>query len=315
MNVVAVGGGHGLSRALSALRMLGLSPTAVVTVADDGGSSGRLRRDLGVIALGDLRMALLSLAGNDALAGVLGHRFERGELEGHALGNLLLLALTERHGGDVVPALTDAAALLACAGRVLPATAASVQLKASVAGRQVDGQVRVATAPGRIERIWLEPEEARACAEAVAAIADAEVVLLGPGSLFTSVLAALVVPGLGRALVDTSARVVYLANVLTQPGETTGLSAAAHLQALLDHVPGLRIDAVVLHDGPVPEGAGEPLGSDVGQALAAEVHRADVAARDEQGRVVAAHDPARLAAALRPVLLGAGAPTPGGSPP
>jgi uncharacterized cofD-like protein len=303
-NVAAVGGGHGLARALGALRRLDVRPTAVVTVADDGGSSGRLRRELGVIPPGDLRMALLTLARHDDLAGALGHRFQAGGLDGHALGNLLLVALAEQSDGDFVAALDRAARLLDCAGRVLPATCDSVQLKASVAGEEVGGQVRVATATGRVERVWLEPERPRACPAAVDALAGADVVVLGPGSLFTSVIATLLVPGLPEALTGGSARVVYVANLLTQPGETSGLTLADHVDALVAHVPGLELDAVVAHDGPVGatgDGA-QPLGHSLTHPRVRRVVAADVAARTPDGAVAWGHDPTRLAAALRPLL-------------
>jgi uncharacterized cofD-like protein len=303
--VVAIGGGHGLARALAALRLLDVEPTAVVTVADDGGSSGRLRRDLGIIAPGDLRMALLTLARDEELASVLAHRFAQGELEGHALGNLLLVALAERSGGDFVAALDVAAALLDCAGRVLPATTTPVQLKATVAGEEVDGQVRVATATGRVERVWLEPGDPAACPEALAAIAGADLVVLGPGSLFTSVVATVLVPGVAAALATTSARITAVVNLTTQPGETTGLSCRAHIDRLLDHLPGCRLDAVVVHDGPAGVGGGAPLGGLDGHRAVRRVVRADLASRDDAGRPAWGHDPARLAGALRPLLEGA----------
>jgi uncharacterized cofD-like protein len=307
MKVVAVGGGHGLARGLAALRLLDVEPTAVVTVADDGGSSGRLRRDLGIIAPGDLRMALLALARNERLAAAVEHRFYRGELEGHALGNLLLVALAERAGGDFVAALDEAAALLDCAGRVLPSTEVPVKLRARIGDGEIDGQVEVARATGKIERVWLEPSDAAGCKEAVAAIAAADVAVLGPGSLFTSVVATLAGPDVGAVLRDGVARVVYVANVTTQPGETTGLDAQAHVEALLEHVPGLRIDAVVLHDGPAGFGGGKPLGTALRHDAVGEVLRADVLARGPQGEPSYGHDPHRLAEALGS-LLGLGQP-------
>lgn len=299
--VAAVGGGHGLSRALEALRRLDVAPTAVVTVADDGGSTGRLRRELDIIALGDLRRALVTLGSNAALAGVLAHRFERGALEGHALGNLLLVALAERAGGDFVAALDEAARLLDCRGRALPATLEPVQLKARVSGEEIDGQVRVATAEGRVERVWLEPESPPACPEAARALAEADVVLLGPGSLFTSVIATLLVPGLAAALTDHPGTIVAVANLRTQPGETAGLDAAAHLDALFDHVPGLRLDAVVFHDGPPAQGPGTALAPIEDPRIGAAV-RADVLSRGPDGAPGAGHDAERLAAALAPLL-------------
>lgn len=302
--VVAIGGGHGLARALDALRRLGVGPVAVVTVADDGGSTGRLRRDLGIIAPGDLRQALVALAGNRPLAALFGHRFGRGELEGHAVGNLALVALAEQAGDDFVAALDEAARLLDCAGRVLPVTTEPVQLKAQVAGQEVEGQARVARSGGRVERVWLEPARPPGCPGALTAVAQADVVVLGPGSLFTSVIACLLVPDLARAVVETPARRVYVANLTTQPGETSGLSAADHVDALLEHVPGLTLDTVVLHDGPAPA-VGDPLDTGVRSPRVGEVVRADLVRRDRDGRPAWGHDPARLAAALGPLLAAA----------
>lgn len=297
--VVAMGGGHGLARGLEALTRLELAPTAVVTVADDGGSTGRLRRELDIIAPGDLRKALIALARNRPLADVLTHRFARGWLEGHPLGNLLLVALAEQEGGDFVRALERAAGLLDCAGRVLPATVEQVQLKARVAGTQVDGQARVARSGGRIERVWLEPGDPVATEEAVAAVEAADLVVLGPGSLFTSVIATLLVPALADALAATAARVVHVVNIRTQPGETSGLDASTHVEEILAHVPRLRLDAVVVHDGPV--GDGGAVTGEVREDLVPLVVRADVVARRD-GRPGWEHDPARLARALASTL-------------
>ncbi len=304
--VVALGGGHGLARALAALRTRGQTPTAVVTVADDGGSSGRLRRDLGIIAPGDLRMALLALSRRRDLAELLSHRFDAGELDGHALGNLFLVALA-REEGDFVAALDRAAALLDCAGRVLPSTTTQVTLHARVDGVEVAGQRRITKADGRVEGLRLEPSDAPACPEAVAAIEAADVVVLGPGSLYTSVMANLLVPGIHQALAASSAAVVYVANLRTQPGETAELDAADHVGAVLQALPRTTLDAVVLHDGPVPTaGGGRPLGTDLGPAAehVGHVERADLAERDEWGDPKAAHDVERLGGVLEAVLGG-----------
>lgn len=302
MNVVGIGGGHGLSTALAALRLLDLAPTAVVTVADDGGSSGRLREEHGVIALGDMRRALVTLAGGGEVAELFEHRFQQGELRGHSLGNLLLLALLERSGGDVVTALDRAGALLGGAGRVLPCTEEKVQLRARVGGREVGGQVRVATASERVERVWLAPEEPAACAAAEAAITQADVVILGPGSLYTSIIATLLVPGIANAVTCGPARTILVGNLLTQPGETSEMTAQEHIDALVAHVPGLRIDTAIFHDGPLPADTGTPLGAAVAHPAVREVVAADLAVRTSTGTTTALHDPRRLADALRTVL-------------
>lgn len=299
--VVALGGGHGLARALTALRSLGIRPTAVVTVADDGGSSGRLRSELDIIAPGDLRKALLALARNAPLADALAHRFAQGQLAGHALGNLFLVALAERVGGDFVKALDAAATLLDCEGRVLPATTHPVSLEALVAGQQVNGQARVTHARGPVERVWLDPADPPACPEAECAIAEADAVVLAPGSLFTSIAAVLLVPALAAALARTDARVIMVGNVATQAGETDGLDLAAHVGSLLRHVPGVTLDAVLAHDGPCPEGA-QLLGTTLHHPRVRDVRRADLVTRRRDGSVVAVHDSDRLAAALAPLL-------------
>lgn len=301
--VVALGGGHGLSRALAALRTLDIEPTAVVTVADDGGSSGRLREELGVIPPGDLRMALLTLARNRPLAEALTHRFQGGALQGHALGNLLLVALAERAGGDFLAALDEAGRLLDVAGRVLPASAEPVCLHGRVGGHDVSGQVRLAMAEAPIERIWADPVPAASPA-AVAALGRADAVVLGPGSLYTSVIAALLAPDLAAALAAVRAPVVYVANVRTQVGETSGLDLAAHVDALYRHVPGLRLDAVVVHDGPLADAPGRPLAPVLEDPRVGRLIRADVVARGADGAPAWGHDPVRLGAALAPVLVG-----------
>lgn len=303
MKVVGLGGGHGLARALAAVQLLGAGPTAVVTVADDGGSSGRLREEHGVVALGDMRMALHTLARNAALAPVFQHRFGSGELKDHALGNLLLLALLEMHDGDLVAALDAAADLLECDGRVLPATTEVVQLCGRVHGNTVGGQVQVATA-GPVERVWLTPESPTACAEAVDAITGADLVILGPGSLFTSVLATLLVPGIGHAVTKAQGHVLLVANLSTQPGETADFDTAAHIDALVSHLPDLRLDTVLLHDGPVVTGPGEPMTTLDAHPLAGRIVTADLALRAPDGTVTGMHDPQRLAAAIGSLLNG-----------
>lgn len=304
MNIVGIGGGHGLARALAAIRLLGERPTAVVTVADDGGSSGRLREEHGVVALGDMRMALFTLARNGGLAQLFQHRFGSGEdLKDHAVGNLLLLALSEMHDGDLVAAVDAAAALLDCGGRVLPATTEAVRLCGQVAGETVGGQVRVATA-GPVERVWLTPAHPEACAEAVAAIEGADVIVLGPGSLFTSILATLLVPGIGRAVTAASGNVLLIGNLSTQPGETAQFDIAAHLDALVAHVPGLTLDTLLLHDGPLVSGPGEPIAGLESHPAVRAVVKADLALRSTDNTATGMHDPQRLAVALGPLLSG-----------
>jgi len=306
--VVALGGGHGLAASLAALRRLTPDVTAVVTVADDGGSSGRLRRELGALPPGDLRMALAALAGDDdwgrTWAGVLQHRFGgTGALAGHPVGNLLLTGLAEELGGPV-PALDMVARLVGAVGRVLPMSPRPLEISAEVSGlddadprrtHRIRGQVAVATTVGRVESVSLVPSAPPACAEAVAAVAAADLVVLGPGSWFTSVLPHLLVPDLLEALVSTPARRVVALNLAAQPGETAGFSPQQHLEVLAAHAPRLRVDAVVADTDAVTDAHGLMSGVSV---LGARLVLAPVAAGDGTAR----HDPARLAAAYGTVL-------------
>jgi len=300
---VVVGGGHGCARSLAALRLLDVRRTAVVSVADDGGSSGRLRRDHDVVALGDLRMALLALASHeDGVVALARRRFERGELAGHSLGNLLLLGLLEEHDGDLLRALASFGQLVGAVGEVLPATTEPVTLSAETAAGEVAGQAAVATST-TIRRVRIQPQRAAAAAGVLDAIAEADVVLLGPGSLYTSVLPVLLVDGVAAALAQTAALVVLVGNLRSQPGETEGMDLADHVDALHDHLPQLRIDLLLAHE-PGAAMAGGPRRS-VGRSRPLAIDPARLESR--VGKVVRAdlgderdgHDPARLADAVR----------------
>jgi uncharacterized cofD-like protein len=267
--------------------------TAVITVADDGGSSGRLRRDHGVPAPGDLRMALTALAPPSELAALVAHRFDRGELSGHSLGNLVLVALIEQCNGDLVVAIDRLARLLGVQGRVLPCATEPVSLRAVTATGHVAGQTAVAATP-RLQRVLLEPAHVAAPEAVPAAILAADVVVLGPGSLYTSILPNLLVPDIAEAVRGTRARVVLVANLREQPGETEGMTLADHLDALHAHVPGLRVDVLVGHHGSRPAGPGRALdpADAVGHPLIGEVVTGDLT----DG--VDGHDPVALAAAF-----------------
>ncbi|WP_181779920.1 gluconeogenesis factor YvcK family protein [Pseudonocardia pini] len=315
MRAVALGGGHGLSATLSALRLMPeyADVTAVVTVADDGGSSGRIRRELGaLLPPGDLRMALAALAGPDQYharwAGFVQHRFGgTGALAGHAVGNLLLAGLMESLG-DPVAALDEVCTLLGVRGRVLPMSRVPLDIEAEVSGldethperrHRIRGQVAVASTPGRVERVWLHPEQPPACEQAVEAIRSADLVLLGPGSWFTSVLPHLLVPALRTALQETAARRVVVLNLAPEPGETSDFSPEQHLAVLNAHAPDLRLHAV-LADGaavPVPHRLRREARAMMEEG--GRVHLAPVAAADP---LVPRHEPAALAVALREVL-------------
>ncbi len=297
INVAALGGGHGLSATLTALRLLGAEPTAVVAMADDGGSSGRLRRDLGLPPPGDLRMALLALADHSAeVAALFGYRFDHGELAGHSLGNLVLAALAELRGG-FMEALGSAHRLLRVRGRVLPSTLVPLRLHGCVDGRLVDGQAAITTARGRVERVWLDPQDPPALPEAVTAVEKADLVLIGPGSTFTSVAPTLLLPELGAAVTAAAAdgRAVYICNLDPQSPqhETSGFPPEAHLAALLDHCPGLRVP-LVLCQRPADQATAEHEVRAFAD-LGARVLHADLADHRIPGR----HDPARLAVALK----------------
>lgn len=236
-SAVAIGGGTGLPLVLRCLVDLGYDTTAIVTMADDGGSSGFLRREIGVLPPGDLRNCLVALAEpGSLLADVFQYRFAHGEgLVGHALGNLIIAALSDITG-DFSAAIASAGRLLGARGTVLPSTLADVHLAGTDSlGRDIVGQAAVANNDAAMGRVRLTPPDPAGYGCALDAVMAADLVVLGPGSLFTSVIPNLLVSGMVQALEDTSARVVYVCNVANQRGETSGLDAADHVRALLDH--------------------------------------------------------------------------------
>ena len=306
--VVALGGGHGLSASLSALRRVVDDLTAVVTVADNGGSSGRLRREFGVLPPGDLRQALAALCGDDdwgrTWADVLQHRFASdGEMDNHAVGNLLIVTLWELLG-DHVGGLDWVGRLLGAHGRVLPMAVTPLDIAATVRGvdpgrpdalTTVRGQVEVASTSGRVTAIRLEPEDPPACPQALAAVESADWLVLGPGSWFTSVIPHLLVPALQRSLVASAARRVVVLNLAPQAGETDGFSPERHLEVLAAHAPQLRLDVVLAdHQTVLP---GSRL-AQAAEAFGAELVVADLAVGDGTPR----HDPVKLAVAYTGLL-------------
>lgn len=309
--VVALGGGHGLAATLSALRRVTPLLTAVVTVADNGGSSGRLRDELHVLPPGDLRMALAALCGDDewgrTWADVLQHRFDsEGALHDHAVGNLLIVALWQLLDQHVA-GLDLVGRLLGAHGRVLPMAAVPLDITAHVAGLSDDpgtvqlvrGQVQVATTSGQVLGVALEPPDPPVCPEAAEAIRTADVVVVGPGSWFTSVIPNLLVPGLLAALHETSARRVVVLNLAPQPGETSGFSAETHLEVLGAHAPKLAIDVVLADPSTVTDRSSL---EESAAALGARLTVADIAVGDGTPR----HDPLRLAAALEKIVRPSG---------
>ncbi|MGD0321557.1 MAG: uridine diphosphate-N-acetylglucosamine-binding protein YvcK [Acidimicrobiales bacterium] len=244
LRVVALGGGHGLAATLRAVRRYAGEITAVVSVADDGGSSGRLRRLLGIVPPGDMRKCLVALAeDHSALAEAFEQRFESesAEVTGHALGNLVLAGLVATTG-DLQHALDEAGRLLGAVGRVVPAAREPVVLKAVCSAGEVEGQSAVARTV-EIERVLLVPPDPPASQDALEALEAADQVVVGPGSLFTSVLAAVAVPQIAAAICKSRARKVYVANLRPQRAETEGYDVAAHVAALEAH--GVFVDVVL----------------------------------------------------------------------
>lgn len=306
--VVALGGGHGLAVTLRALRRATDDLTAVVGVSDDGGSSGRLRRDFDIVPPGDLRMALAALCGDDGWgrtwSRVVQHRFSgSGELGGHALGNLLIAALWEETG-DIVTGLDWVASLLDAHGRVLPLSTQPLEIVAQVLALhptdplqpiEVRGQVAVARTVGRVQSVRLEPRTAVACPQSVAAVDAADAIIIGPGSWYTSVIPHLLLPDMRDAIVNASSVRICTLNLAPQAGETEHFHLHTHLDVLHDLVPNLRFDVVLadhaaVSDRSALERSARRLGA-----------RIELAALSE-GPGIPRHSPDLLAAALKSLL-------------
>ena len=304
--IVAVGGGNGLAALLSGLKSHTSNLTAVVTMADDGGSSGKLRRDMGMPPPGDLRNCLVALADDESMMSRLfQYRFpDSGGLQGHSFGNLFMAALTAVTG-DFERAVQESTHVLKVRGRVLPSTLDDVVLHAQLeGGSQVSGESTITAADRLPRRVWLTPEAPRPLPQAITALRRADLVVLGPGSLYTSVMPNVLIPEVRAALAETRAMVVYVCNVMTEPGETDAYTAADHLDALLRHGLAGVVDAVLVNDLPVsPDllasyqrfGAG-PVTVDESRlrALGVKIVHASVAAQSN----VVRHDSARLAQEL-----------------
>ena len=297
---------------LTAARAAGASTiNAVVTVADDGGSSGRLRREMDIVPPGDLRMALAALTadgGNGSMwRDTLQHRFGgHGAMAGHALGNLLITGLAERLG-DTQAALDQVAQWTGSAGRVIPVCPQPLDIEADVAGldddprvlRSVRGQVAVATTPGTVRRVRLTPAQPPASAAAVEAILEADIVTIGPGSWFSSVIPHILVPDVAQALNETEATVVVILNLSPEAGETHGFTTERHIHVFSQHAPQLRVD-YFLADERTATSAGER--ENIARAadrLDAQVVFAPLREVGEDGVALNRHEPNRLAAALQ----------------
>ncbi len=308
--LVAVGGGSGLAVALRGLKHhVGRQVAdlkAVVTMADDGGSSGRLRRELGVLPPGDVRNCIVALADDeDQLARLFQYRFATGEgLSGHSFGNLFLTALTGITG-DFYQAILTAESILSVRGKIYPGTLNDVRLLGrGVSGAVYDGESAVGRSGEPLESVSLQPPTVAAFPPAVEAIRRADVILLGPGSLYTSILPNLLIAGIRRAIAESRARVVLVANLMTQPGETDGMDVIAHLDAIERHAGSGLVDRVLVNTTPLPPGmvsnyadaGAEPVAVDLAELerRGIEPVGAELLAPGELIR----HDPGRLAAAV-----------------
>jgi uncharacterized cofD-like protein len=245
--IVVIGGGTGLSVLLKGLKKYTSRLTAIVTVTDDGGSSGRLRAEMGVLPPGDIRNCLVALAETETLMDkVFQHRFQAGNgLQGHTLGNLLLVAMSEIAGG-FISAIQEVSKVLAVRGVVLPATLEPVVLAATMEnGSTVVGETRIREHEGKIERISLVPDQCLPVPETLKAIQEADAIILGPGSLYTSIIPNLLVKGVAESLTEAKAPLIYVSNIMTEKGETDGFTAADHLQAIKRHLNQQLIDYAI----------------------------------------------------------------------
>jgi uncharacterized cofD-like protein len=295
--VVALGGGHGQAAALEAIQTYAGQITALVSVADNGGSSGRLT-SLGIPPPGDIRRCLLALTPEPSLwSELFGYRFEGGDLHEHSLGNLILVGLTDLFG-DFPTAVETAGRMLGAMGRVVPVADRPVTLRAVVDGTEVVGQLAIARSRGTITDLAIEPSDTAACRQALEAVAGAQQIVMGPGSLYTSVISALKVQMLAPAVQASEAQRVFVLNLVTQDGETMEMSGADHLEALRLHCGVEGPGVVVVHDGPldVPDGH-DPITVDPDAAarFGWRVVAADVA---DTEAVWPAHDPIKLGKVL-----------------
>jgi uncharacterized cofD-like protein len=252
--IVVIGGGTGLSVLLRGLKNQPLDITAIVTVADDGGSSGILRNELQIPPPGDVRNVLIALADVEPLLSeMLQYRFSNGTgLAGHSLGNLILAAMTDI-SGDFVNGIRELSRVLAVRGRVLPASAKSIVLMAETDNNTiVIGESKIPKPGRKIKRLFLEPADIEPLPEALQAIEEADAILVGPGSLYTSILPNLLVPGMARAIHNAAALKLFVCNVMTQPGETDHFTASQHVQTIYDHIGFKLFDYIIVNNGEIP---------------------------------------------------------------
>ena len=251
--IVVIGGGTGLSTVLKGIKEYSSNVTAIVTVTDDGGSSGRLKEDMGILPPGDIRNCIVALADKESLMErVLQYRFKNGDLAGHSFGNLFLAAISEVCGSfyEGVKVLSE---ILAIRGRVLPSTLQKAEIAAElINGERVFGECNISKSSKRIKRVFLVPRECSSLPEAIDAIREADIIALGPGSLYTSVISNLLVEGIADAIKKSKALKMYICNVMTQPGETDGYTAYDHLKAIVDHA-GDIVDYIIVNTQRPPD--------------------------------------------------------------
>lgn len=305
--VTVIGGGHGLSVLLRGIKSSTSNVSAVVTVADDGGSSGRLREELGIIPPGDLRNCLVALADTEPLMEKLfQYRFKGSStLAGHSFGNLFIAAMNEVTG-DMETALKESSKVLAVKGRVIPASKEIVRLDAIMTdGTVVEGESQIPEAHKKIRRVELFPKKVQAVPAALEAIETADAIILGPGSLYTSIMPNLLVEGVAKALKKSKAIKIYICNVMTQPGETDKYSASEHVKAILEHTGRGAIDYVLVNSAPVPEKFCEEIKAtpvevdeDKINALGCGLIKADLISDTDAGR----HDPDKLCKAVMKIV-------------
>ena len=253
--IVAVGGGTGLSTMLKGIKKITNNITAVVTVGDDGGSSGRLRQELGILPPGDIRNCIAALADDeDLVTKLFQYRFKTGEgLEGHSFGNLFLTALCAITG-NMVKAVQESSKVLNIRGRVLPSTLDDMKLAAEMEdGSIVEGESNIPESGKKIKRLFTQPANCKALPDVISAIKEADLIILGPGSLYTSVIPNLLIKEISEAISKSSAKKIYVCNIMTQPGETTGYTASEHIQAILDHSGYSNLVQAMLVNNSLPE--------------------------------------------------------------
>ncbi len=256
--IVVIGGGHGLSHLIFGLKEYTANITAIVTVADSGGSSGRLREEFNIVAPGDIRNCLVALADAPALMGELFQfRFSQdSELKGHNFGNLFLTAMVQLTDGDFERAVKETSKVLAIRGKVIPSTVSNVHLVAEYEdGTKTEGEAKIPNPDLKIKKLFLTPQNAQPTKDAISELEEADIIVLGPGSLYTSVIPNLIIDGMAEVIAKSKAFKIYICNVMTQHGETDGFSASEHIKAIVEHTNKDIIDACLINNAEVPEEA------------------------------------------------------------